>query len=351
MNDDINKLYTLEDFNYDLPEHLVAQNPPLNRSDSRLFVINKSKALFTHSSFSSIDKFLKPDDLLVFNNTKVIHARIFCERIHGGKVEVVLTRKLSDTIWLVICNRTKRLKTGELIYPINDKSINLKIIGRDGEYVKIESSEILSDDTLKRIGNIPLPPYIKRDVNPADDDRYQTVYAAESGAVAAPTAGLHFTDEILGSIKKMGVETLFLTLHVSWGTFSPVRENDLSRHLMHSEVYNIKKETSDALNRARKEGRRIIAVGTTSLRVLESVYSEGNFSPGSGETDIFIYPPYQVRSIDGLITNLHTPYSTLLMLVSAFAGYDLVMKAYREAVNMEYRFFSYGDSMLILNKE
>jgi len=351
MKKDIDKAYTLEDFNYDLPEHLIAQNPLLNRSDSRLFVINKPKASFTHSGFSSINKFLKPDDLLVFNNTKVINARILCERIHGGKVEIVLTRKLSDAIWLVICNRTKRLKTGELIFPLNDKSINFKIIGRDGEYVTIESSEILSDDTLKRIGNIPLPPYIKRDVNPADDDRYQTVYAAESGAVAAPTAGLHFTDEILSRIKNMGIETLFLTLHISWGTFSPVRENDLSRHPMHSEVYNINEETSDALNRARKEGRRVIAVGTTSLRVLESVYSEGNFFPGSGETDIFIYPPYQVRSIDGLITNLHTPYSTLLMLVSAFAGYDLVMKAYREAVNMEYRFFSYGDSMLILNKE
>lgn len=351
MNDDTIKAYTLDDFNYDLPEHLIAQNPPTSRSDSRLLVINKFETSFTHSTFNSIDKFLKPGDLLVFNNTRVINARVFCSRTHGGKVEIVLARRLSDTIWLVICNRTKRLKTGELIFPQDDESISFKILGRDGEYLKIESSEILTEEILKRIGNIPLPPYIKRDVAASDDDRYQTVYASESGAVAAPTAGLHFTDEIFNRIRKTGIETIFLTLHVSWGTFSPVRENDLSRHLMHSEVYNINKETSDALNRARKEGRRVIAVGTTSLRVLESVYSEGDFFPGSGETDIFIYPPYKVRSIDGLITNLHTPYSTLLMLVSAFAGYDLIMKAYKEAVNMEYRFFSYGDSMLILNKE
>ena len=348
MNDGINKLYTLDDFDYYLPEHLIAQNPPLNRSDSRLFVINKNISSFTHTVFSSIHAFLKSGDVLVFNNTRVIHARIFCERIQGGKVEVVLARKLSDTIWLVICNRTKRVKIGEKIFPVNDKNISFKIIERVDEYLKIESSEKLSDETLKRIGNIPLPPYIKRDVEAADDDRYQTVYASESGAVAAPTAGLHFTDDILKSVRDSGVETHFLTLHVSWGTFSPVREQDLSLHVMHSEVFSIDAATADALSMARKEGRRVIAVGTTSLRVLESIYADGVYSSGSGETDIFIYPPYKVKSIDGIITNFHTPNSTLLMLVSAFAGYNLIMKAYKEAVKEEYRFFSYGDSMLIL---
>lgn len=348
MNDGINKLYTLDDFDYYLPEHLIAQNPPLNRSDSRLFVINKNISSFTHTGFSSIHEFLKSGDVLVFNNTRVIHARIFCERIQGGKVEVVLARKLSDTIWLVICNRTKRVKIGEKIFPVNDKNISFKIIERVDEYLKIESSEKLSDETLKRIGNIPLPPYIKRDVEAADDDRYQTVYASESGAVAAPTAGLHFTDDILKSVRDSGVETHFLTLHVSWGTFSPVREQDLSLHVMHSEVFSIDAATADALSIARKEGRRVIAVGTTSLRVLESIYADGVYSSGSGETDIFIYPPYKVKSIDGIITNFHTPNSTLLMLVSAFAGYNLIMKAYKEAVKEEYRFFSYGDSMLIL---
>jgi len=348
MNDGINKLYTLDDFDYYLPEHLIAQNPPLNRSDSRLFVINKNISSFTHTGFSSIHEFLKSGDVLVFNNTRVIHARIFCERIQGGKVEVVLARKLSDTIWLVICNRTKRVKIGEKIFPVNDKNISFKIIERVDEYLKIESSEKLSDETLKRIGNIPLPPYIKRDVEAADDDRYQTVYASESGAVAAPTAGLHFTDDILKSVRDSGVETHFLTLHVSWGTFSPVREQDLSLHVMHSEVFSIDAATADALSMARKEGRRVIAVGTTSLRVLESIYADGVYSSGSGETDIFIYPPYKVKSIDGIITNFHTPNSTLLMLVSAFAGYNLIMKAYKEAVKEEYRFFSYGDSMLIL---
>ncbi len=348
MNDEIKKLYTLDDFDYYLPENLIAQNPPLNRSDSRLLVINKNIPSFTHTGFSSIHEFLQPGDVLVFNNTRVIHARIFCERIQGGKVEVVLARKLSDTIWLVICNRTKRIKIGEKIFPVNDKSISFEIIERVGEYLKIESSEELSDEKLKRIGNIPLPPYIKRDAITADDDRYQTVYAEKSGAVAAPTAGLHFTDEILKTVRDAGIETHFLTLHVSWGTFSPVRESDLSRHVMHSEVFSIDEATAEALNMARREGRRVIAVGTTSLRVLESVYAEGVYSSGSGETDIFIYPPYRVRSIDGIITNLHTPNSTLLMLVSAFGGYNLIMKAYKEAVNQQYRFFSYGDSMLIL---
>lgn len=343
-----NREYTLEDFNYDLPDHLIAQFPQANRSDSRLFFVDKHSGNFIHSRFNSILQFLKEDDVLVFNNTRVIHARIFCQRVHGGKVEVVLTKKISDNIWLIICNRTRRVKTGEIIYTIADKSISLKVIGREGEYLKIESSRSLTDEVLKKIGQIPLPPYIKRESDSDDAQRYQTVYAAESGAVAAPTAGLHFTDEIFKRLSDMGIDKLFLTLHVSWGTFSPVRENDLANHKMHSEVFSISEETSTALNRARGAGRRIIAVGTTSLRVLESIYSDEIYKHGSGETDIFIYPPHKVKSIDGLITNLHTPHSTLLMLVAAFAGYDLIMEAYKEAVASEYRFFSYGDSMLIL---
>ena len=343
-----NKKFTLEDFNYDLPEHLIAQFPQANRSDSRLFFIDRNSGNFTHSRFSSILQFLRADDVLVFNNTRVIPARIFCQRVHGGKVEVVLAKKICDTKWMIICNRTRRIKIGEMIFPIADKSISLKVIEREGEYLKVESSRALTDEVLKQIGEIPLPPYIKRKSDSDDAKRYQTVYATESGAVAAPTAGLHFTDEIFKSMSDMGIEKLFLTLHVSWGTFSPVRENDLLKHKMHSEVYTIDEKTAAVLNKARSAGRRIIAVGTTSLRVLESIYYNGSYTSGSGETDIFIYPPHKVQSIDGIITNLHTPYSTLLMLVSAFAGYDLTMKAYKEAVAEEYRFFSYGDSMLIL---
>jgi S-adenosylmethionine:tRNA ribosyltransferase-isomerase len=346
--DNFNKEYSLEDFGYNLPDHLIAQTPPEKRSDSRLLVVDRETSRFTHTCFSSLENFLQSGDLLIFNNTRVLHARIFCERIHGGKIELVLTRKINDLLWLTISNRTGRLKTGELIYPKSDKSISLKILGRDGEYLKIESSKPLTDDVLKKIGNIPLPPYIKRELDKADNDRYQTVYASESGAVAAPTAGLHFTDEILDNISRKGVETLFLTLHVSWGTFSPVRNNNLANHKMHSEVFHLSEATASALNTARKEGRRIIAVGTTTLRVLESIYKNSIYSPGSGETDIFIYPPRKILSVNGLITNLHTPYSTLLMLVASFAGYDLIMEAYKEAVKKKYRFFSYGDSMLIL---
>lgn len=346
--DKANKEYTLEDFNYNLPEHLIAQFPQAKRSDSRLFIIDKDSGDFTHSRFSSILEFLRADDVLVFNNTRVIPARIFCQRVHGGKVEVVLTRKISNTMWMIICNRTRKIKIGELIFPIADKGISLTVVEREGEYLKVESSCPLTDEVLEQIGEIPLPPYIKRKSDLDDAKRYQTVYAAESGAVAAPTAGLHFTDEIFKSISDMGIDKLFLTLHVSWGTFSPVRDNDLLKHKMHSEVFSIGEETAAALNKARSAGRRIIAVGTTSLRVLESIYCNGIYNHGSGETNIFIYPPHKVHSIDGIITNLHTPYSTLLMLVSAFAGYDLTMKAYKEAVDEEYRFFSYGDSMLIL---
>lgn len=342
------KQYTLEDFNYYLPEHLIAQTPCERRSDSRLFVVNRRTSRFIHSRFQSLQDFLQKGDVLVFNNTRVLHARIFCERKHGGKLELVLTRRLDDLTWLAISNRTGRLKTGEDIYPESDKQISFKILGREGEYLRIESSIPLTDAVLEKIGNIPLPPYIKRDAIHADNDRYQTVYASESGAVAAPTAGLHFTDEILNNIIDMGVEIHYLTLHVSWGTFSPVRNNDLSLHKMHSEVFNLDEKTADALNAARIEGRRIIAVGTTTLRVLESIYKNNSFNSASGETDIFIYPPGKIHSVNGLITNLHTPYSTLLMLVASFAGYDLIMKAYKEAVEEEYRFFSYGDSMLIL---
>ncbi len=346
--DNYNKAYSLEDFNYNLPDYLIAQTPSEKRSDSRLLVVNRETSGFIHTNFSSLENFLQKGDLLIFNNTRVLHARIFCERVHGGKVELVLTRKINDTLWLTISNRTGRLKPGEIIYPVSDKNINFKIMGRDGEYLKIESSIPLTDDVLKKIGNIPLPPYIKRELKKADNERYQTVYASESGAVAAPTAGLHFTDEILKNISRKGVEIRFLTLHVSWGTFSPVRNNDLSSHKMHSEVFHLSEDTASALNTARNEGRRIIAVGTTTLRVLESIYRNNIYSPGSGETDIFIYPPKKILSVNGLITNLHTPYSTLLMLVASFAGYDLIMEAYKEAVEKEYRFFSYGDSMLIL---
>lgn len=340
--------YSLEDFYYDLPEKLIAQSPTEKRDESRLFMLDRASGTFNHSFFNKLTDHLIKGDLLVFNNAKVIHARIFCTRETGGRVEIVLARKIDDLHWHVICNRTKRLHQGENIYPVKNSSISLTITGREGEYLIIESGVILTDEILEEIGEIPLPPYIKRECSSSDSERYQTVYASVSGAVAAPTAGLHFTDKILNGLHEKGIETAYTTLFVSWGTFSPVRDNDLKNHKMHSERYLLDSETAERINRAREEGRRIIAVGTTSLRVLESTYRDGANHPGSGDTDIFIYPPYRVKSINGMITNLHTPYSTLLMLVSAFAGHELIMKAYEEAVRLEYRFFSYGDAMLIL---
>jgi len=342
------KKYNLSDFDFNLPDDLIAQKPTLKRDESRLFVVNRKNDSFIHEKFHNIIDYINEDDVLVFNNARVIPARMFFKRESGGLVEVVLARRLGELNWLVITNRTKKLKNGEVLTSVVDDSSKFKVLGRDDEYLKIETLIEFTDELLDEIGKMPLPPYIKREATEFDKERYQTVYASESGAVAAPTAGLHFTGELLDSLKIKGIGIEFLTLYVSWGTFQPVRDNDLSMHKMHTESYFLSESAADNINRARKEGRRIIAVGTTSLRVLESTYCDGRNIPGFGETDIFIYPPNKIKSIDCLITNFHTPYSTLLMLVSAFAGYDKIMSAYKEAVNMKYRFFSYGDAMLIV---
>jgi S-adenosylmethionine:tRNA ribosyltransferase-isomerase len=340
--------YTLEDFTFDLPDELIAQHPAEKRDASRLMVLDRTGGSRRHLSFGDIVGEIRAGDVLVFNNARVIHARIYCLRRTGGRVEIILTRKKTDGRWLIICNRTKRLNIGEIISPEKDSSINLAITGRVEDHLEIESDIELTDDILKRIGEMPLPPYIRHAAEKNDSERYQTVYASESGAVAAPTAGLHFTPELLESLKNRGARLEFLTLYVSWGTFQPVRSGDISLHRMHTERYYLPEETAEAVNLARREGRRVIAVGTTSLRVLETTFIDGVNTAGTGETDIFIYPPAEVRSIDALVTNFHTPGSTLLMLVSAFAGYELIMDTYREAVRGKYRFFSYGDAMMIV---
>ncbi len=344
----LKKEYTLKDFYYNLPEELIAQKPIEKRDDSKLFIIDRKNEEFTHTSFKSLIDFLYTDDLLVFNNTKVLNARIYCIKESGGALEIVLTEKLGAARWYIISNRTKRLKLNDKFYPAKDRSVIFKVLGRSGEYVEVETNVDLTEERLLNIGEVPLPPYIKRESDEFDLDRYQTIYAKHSGAVAAPTAGLHFTEDVLAALKEKGIEFVFTTLHVSWGTFSPVRDEDLSKHEMHSEKYILDNISADRINSARSQGRRIVAVGTTSLRVLESTYQNGFNLPGEGATDIFIYPPQKVESVDVLFTNLHTPESTLLMLVTAFAGYELIMKAYEEAVRNEYRFFSYGDAMLII---
>jgi S-adenosylmethionine:tRNA ribosyltransferase-isomerase len=340
--------FTLDDFDFELPSELIAQYPEEKRDESRLFVLNRPLHTFTDSTFNHLPDFLREGDLLVFNDTKVISARIPCRRKTGGAIEILLTGRIDDLRWTAITNRTKRCTPGEKVYPINDASIEFTIMKKTDALLEIETNIPLSDDTLNSIGMVALPPYIKRVSSETDRDRYQTVYARESGAIAAPTAGLHFTNDLLGAIRVKGVRTAFLTLHVSWGTFQPVRVREIDKHRMHSEKYVLSEETAGLINNARRENNRVIAVGTTALRVLESTYRNGINVPGEGETEIFIHPPHKVLSADCLITNFHTPQSTLLMLVAAFAGYDTIIESYREAIHRKYRFFSYGDAMLII---
>ena len=342
------RIYSLKNFYFDLPEELIAQYPAEKRSDSRLFVLDRNKQNFSHKLFFEIGEYLREGDVLVINNAKVIPARIYFRRKTGGLVEIVLTQKLSNTGWLVISNKTKKLKSGDILYSDINPAIEIEILKRRNEYLEIESGVELTESLLKEIGEIPLPPYMKRENELVDIERYQTVYADKGTAAAAPTAGLHFTDELINTLKSKGVVFAETTLDVSWGTFQPVRDDDLRKHKMHYETYSLSEESSSIINNARREGRRVIAVGTTSLRVLESSFKNEVNVPGHNKTDIFIYPPYKIQSIDAMITNFHTPYSTLLMLVSAFAGYDKIMDAYKAAVKERYRFFSYGDAMLIL---
>ncbi|MBP7736009.1 MAG: tRNA preQ1(34) S-adenosylmethionine ribosyltransferase-isomerase QueA [Spirochaetes bacterium] len=343
-----NDHYSLDDFDFLLPQDLIAQHPKEKRDESRLFVLDRKGPAYIHSAFAFLPDFLRSGDILVFNDAKVISARIPCRKKSGGAVEMLLTSRIDDLRWTAITNRTRRLGLNEVIYSDKDGSIEFRITGKNNEIVEIESNTELTDALLSAIGGLALPPYIKRELNDDDKVRYQTVFASESGAVAAPTAGLHFTNELISAIKAKGIRMVNLTLYVSWGTFQPVRVTDITLHRMHSEKYFLSEESADVINSARGNGERIIAVGTTSVRVLESTFVNGKNVPGRGETDIFIYPPRRITSVDSLITNFHTPRSTLLMLTTAFGGYETIMDAYREAVRLNYRFFSYGDSMLIL---
>ncbi len=341
------KIFTLSDFNYFLPENLIASYPSEKRGESRLFLIDKSAGTFMHDSFFNISNYIRKDDLLVLNNAKVVNARIFFKRKTGARVEVVLTEKINDSLWKIISNRSKRIELKEILISEKKPDILFEIVERIEDGFIVKSDKPLTADLLLEIGEVPLPPYIKRIPEKSDVERYQTVYAADGTAVAAPTAGLHFTDSIIDQIKGKGADIVFLTLDVSWGTFQPVRDEDLSAHKIHIEKYFLSEEAAIKINKSRAEKRRIISVGTTSLRVLESTFNGNENIPGCGETEIFIMPPYKIKSADALITNFHTPKSTLLMLVSAFAGYDLIKSAYKEAVTEKYRFYSYGDSMFI----
>jgi S-adenosylmethionine:tRNA ribosyltransferase-isomerase len=339
------------DFHYHLPEHLIAQKPCDIRSQSRLLHYSRDQDNISHLQFSDIISLLNEGDLLVFNNTRVIPARIYGTKETGGKVEILIERLTGERSCLAHIRASKSPKPGNII-TLSDSSNNLEfsveVQGREGDLFALSSkSEHSIADIMEKIGHMPLPPYISRDDTIDDFSRYQTVYADAPGAVAAPTAGLHFDDELLKKLADHGIKSAYVTLHVGAGTFQPVRCESIEDHQMHFEYLEVPQQTVDACRQAREHGGRVIAVGTTTVRSLETAARSGQLEAFTGETDIFIYPGYQFRSIDALITNFHLPESTLLMLISALAGKDEIMRCYSEAVKEGYRFFSYGDAMFI----
>ena len=336
-----------DDFDYYLPEHLIAQTPLDKRDSSKLLVLDKKTGNIKHEHFNNIIDYLTDNDVLVLNDTKVIPARLIGNKEDTGAViELLMLKDLGNNIWECLTKPAKRVKLGTIINFSDKLKAKCVFIGEEG----IRHFELIYDgilyEILDSLGEMPLPPYIHEKLK--DKDRYQTVYAKNIGSAAAPTAGLHFTKELLAKIEQKGVKVLYVTLHVGLGTFRPVSVEDVTKHKMHSEFYQMSKETAQVLNEAKKNGNRIISVGTTSTRTLETImnlYTE--FRECSGWTDIFIYPGYEFKAINALITNFHLPKSTLIMLVSALAGKDNIMNAYKEAVNKKYRFFSFGDAMFI----
>lgn len=339
----------LHDFYYELPPELIAQDPLEDRSGSRLLVLDKETGKAEHHIFREIADFLQPGDCLVINNTKVIPARLIGSRIGtGAKIEVLLLKRREDQIWETLVKPGKKAKPGTKI-SFGDGLLTGEVLEvvEDGNRLIRFDYEGIFEEILDRLGQMPLPPYITHQLK--DKNRYQTVYAKHDGSAAAPTAGLHFTPELLQKIREKGIQIAHVTLHVGLGTFRPVKVENIQEHHMHSEFYMVEEEQARKINETRAEGGRIVAVGTTSCRTLESAAGEdGCLKAGSGWTDIFIYPGYEFRMVDSLITNFHLPESTLLMLVSALAGREKIMDAYEEAMREQYRFFSFGDAMLVL---
>ena len=336
------------DFYYDLPQELIAQDPLEDRSSSRLMVLNKDSGNVEHKIFKDIIDYLKPGDCLVLNNTKVIPARLLgTKEDTGANVEVFLLKRLEDNNWECLVKPGKKLKPGaRVVFGDGLLKCEVKDIVEEGNRIVHFEYEGIFEEVLDKLGEMPLPPYITHKLK--DRNRYQTVYAKYEGSAAAPTAGLHFTPELLKSIEDMGVDIAYVTLHVGLGTFRPVKVDDVLNHHMHTEFYQIDNEAADKINKAKKNGNRVICVGTTSCRTIESAAdNNGHINACSGDTDIFIYPGYKFKVLDCLITNFHLPKSTLVMLVSTLAGQDTIMSAYKQAVEANYRFFSFGDAMFI----
>ncbi len=337
----------VSDFYYDLPEELIAQTPIEKRDESRLMVLNRKDQSIEHKQFKDIIDYLEPGDCLVRNNTKVIPARLYGKKATGAKIEFLLLNQIEGDVWESIVRPGHKLKPGTEV-EFGDGLLKATVLDiMPGGTRKVEFKyEGIFNEILDKIGLMPLPPYIHESLK--DNDRYQTVYARYEGSAAAPTAGLHFTPELFEKLKQKGVEVANVTLHVGIGTFRPVKVENVEEHHMHSEHYYIKQEDAEKINSAKKNGKRVIGVGTTSCRVLETIADEdGMVKPTEGDTQIFIYPGYKFKCLDGLITNFHLPESTLIMLVSALAGKEYIMKAYNEAVKERYRFFSFGDAMFI----
>lgn len=337
-----------DDFDFDLDEDLIAQHPMKNRDESRLMVMNRTSGEISHKRFYDIVDYLEPGDVLVLNDTRVIPARLFGNRPDKDeKIEVLLVKREEDDVWETLVKPGKKMKLGSSI-TFGDGLLKGEVVDINDEgnrFIKF-SYEGIFEEILDELGNMPLPPYITEKLE--DKERYQTVYAKHEGSAAAPTAGLHFTNELLDKIRQKGVIVKFVTLHVGLGTFRPVKVDDVEKHNMHSEMYIMPKDTADAINQAKKNGNKIIAVGTTCIRTLESVHKKhGDIREDSGWTDIFIYPGFEFKVVDSLITNFHLPKSTLLMLVSAFSAKENILRAYDIAVKEKYRFFSFGDAMFI----
>lgn len=339
------------EFDYELPEELIAQTPLLNRSSSRMMVLHKNNQKFEHKHFYDIVDYFHEGDVLVRNNTRVIPARLFgIKEETGAHVELLLLQQQEDNIWECLVGNAKVVKIGTVVSfhdgRLKAKCVEIKEKGLRRMQMIYQG---IFNEILDKLGNVPLPPYIKERLD--DPNRYQTVYAKVDGSAAAPTAGLHFTDEIFNKLKEKGVEILDVTLHVGLGTFRPMDTDTIEEHVMHGEMYHIDAYTAKRLNLAKQENRRIFAIGTTSVRTLESVYRKfGRFEETTDETKLFIYPGYQWNTISGILTNFHLPKSTLIMMICSFAGKDFVLKAYHEAVKEKYRFFSFGDCMLITNE-
>ena len=338
----------VEDFNFDLPEELIAQTPLDKRDESRMLVLDKKTGNIEHKKFLNLVDYLDNNDVLVLNDTKVMPARLYGTKEEtNALIEVLMLKDHGNNTWECLTKPAKRVKIGTTI-SFGEGLLKAKCIEIKDEGIRIFKLEYegILYEILDKLGEMPLPPYIHEKL--ADKDRYQTVYAKNIGSAAAPTAGLHFTKELLNELKNKGVTILYVTLHVGLGTFRPVSVEDVDKHVMHSEFYQMSKEVADTLNKAKKDGKRIISVGTTSTRTLETIMSlYGEFKECSGWTNIFIYPGYEFKAIDSLITNFHLPKSTLVMLVSALAGRENIMNAYNEAIKEKYRFFSFGDSMFI----